>query len=78
MHIAGAAARRARAPCLSLTHSGCGPAQVERTGREKQLKGWMQDMEMQSQLAGKGKKKKIKNGKNGRLPSYKWATARKK
>eukprot|EP01043_Picozoa_sp_COSAG02_P003473 COSAG02_NODE_84_length_39615_cov_144.775256_35_plen_59_part_00 len=53
-------------------------SQVERTSREKNLKGWMQDMEMQAQLAGKGKKKKIKNGKNGRLPTYKWNTVRKR
>ena len=51
---------------------------LERSGREKKLKGWMQDMEMASQLAGKGKKKKLKNGKNGRLPTYKWSTVRKK
>lgn len=40
--------------------------------------GWMQDMEMQSQLAGKGKKKKVKNGKDGKLPTYKWNTVRKR
>ena len=35
-------------------------------------------LEMASQLAGKGKKKKLKKGQNGRLPTYKWSTVRKK
>ena len=32
---------------------------------------------MQGQLAGKGKKKKVKTGKDGK-PTYKWNTVRKK
>ena len=51
---------------------------LERKVREDKLKGWMQDMGMHTQLLGKGKKRKVKNGKDGRMPVYKWSTVRKK
>lgn len=50
----------------------------ERVQRDSQLKTWMRDMEMQAQVMGKGKKKKVKNAKKGRPAQYKWAPARKK
>jgi len=50
----------------------------ERREREKKLTGWMNDMEMRTQLMGKGKKRKIKNGKKGAMPIYKWNQVRKK
>lgn len=51
---------------------------LERRGREEKLTGWMTDMGMRTQLMGKGKKRKVKNGKNGAMPIYKWSTVRKK
>lgn len=50
----------------------------ERLDREGQLKTWMRDMEMNAQIMGKGKKKKMKSAKGGRPAVFKWDTARKK
>jgi len=74
--LAGEATTKAGAKRHEKERSRAYTELTDRVGREKKLKEWMQTMEMQTQLMGKGKKKKVKDAEGGKPAVYKWDAVR--